>query len=135
MEVMSKPAIICVDDEAIVLSSLLRQLEACFGDDYIYETAENADEALELMEEIADEGTSILIVVSDWLMPGKKGDELLIEAHRKYPGTIKVLLTGQADDDAVDNARQNANLHACLRKPWSDTELTNCIKAALANSY
>ncbi|MGK7910599.1 MAG: response regulator [Synechococcus sp.] len=130
---MPKPAIICVDDEAIVLSSLLRQLEECFGDDYIYETAENAEEALELMEEIADDGTSILIVVSDWLMPGKKGDELLIEAHRKYPSTIKVLLTGQADDDAVNNARQHANLHACLRKPWSNAELTNCIKTALAN--
>ncbi|MGK7906219.1 MAG: response regulator [Synechococcus sp.] len=129
---MTKPAIICVDDEAIILSSLLRQLEEAFGDSYTYETAANADEALELMEEMEEEKTSVLLIVSDWLMPGKKGDELLIEAHRKYPETIKVLLTGQADDDAVDNARQNANLHACLRKPWDSHELANCIKTAIA---
>ena len=129
---MTKPVIVCVDDEAIILSSLLRQLGDCFGDTYTYETAENADEALELLEEMEEDDTSVLLIVSDWLMPGKKGDELLIEAHHKYPNTIKVLLTGQADDDAVDNARTNANLHACLRKPWNSQELTSCIKSALA---
>ena len=128
---MAKPAIVCVDDEAIILNSLLRQLEDCFGDTYTYETAESADEALELMEEMEEDDTSVLLIVSDWLMPGKKGDELLTEAHRKYPNSIKVLLTGQADETAVNNARTNANLHACLRKPWHREELISCIKSAL----
>ena len=38
--------------------------------------------------------------ISDQLMPGMKGHELLIEIHRSSPNTFKILLTGQADERA-----------------------------------
>ena len=53
---MSKPAILCVDDEKVVLQSLRTQLKEAFGDDYIYELAEDADEALEVINELCEEG-------------------------------------------------------------------------------
>lgn len=62
---MSKLAILCVDDEAIILNSLLRQLQSAFDDTYLYETAENAEEALELIEELNEESTDLLVIVSD----------------------------------------------------------------------
>ena len=58
------------------------------------------------------------MVVSDWLMPGIKGDELLIKVHQKYPKIITVMLTGQADVDAVERAVEEADLYCCLYKPW-----------------
>lgn len=128
---MSKKAILCVDDEKIILDSLKSQLKKRFGSCYAYEFAENADEALEVLEEMSEEGVEILVIVSDWLMPGIKGDELLIRVHQMFPGTVKVMLTGQADENAIDNAKQNARLHRCLHKPWSEDELVDTILSGL----
>ena len=131
---MSKAAIICVDDEAIVLDSLKRQLRKAFENQYIYEFAEGADEALEIIEELDEDEINILVIVSDWLMPGVKGDEFLINVHQKFPNIVKVLLTGQADEDAIERAKNHANLHACLYKPWTGEELIETIRSGLAKS-
>ena len=128
---MGKKAILCVDDESMILESLKEQIEKRLGDDYIYETAENAEEGLEVIEELVEEGTEVLIIVSDWLMPGIKGDEFLVEVHKRFPGIVNVMLTGQAQEDAIENAKQNANLHACLFKPWAEDDLINTIKTGL----
>jgi len=129
---MAKPVIICVDDERIILDSLKEQLKELFGKDYIYEVAENADDAMELVEELVEDGHDILIVVSDWLMPGVKGDEFLINLHKKHPKIIKLMLTGQADEEAIQRAKKHANLHKCIHKPWTEEELVEAIKTGIA---
>ncbi len=129
---MTKPVILCVDDERIVLDSLSTQLKSSFGDKYFIEVAEDADEALEVINELSEELSSILVIVSDWLMPGMKGDEFLILVHQKFPKVIKIMLTGQADEVAIQRAKDQANLHSCLFKPWSDQELVEAIKSGLA---
>jgi CheY-like chemotaxis protein len=131
---MSKAAIICVDDEVVVLESLEIELKKAFGSDYIYEFAESADEALEIIEELNEEEVDVLLIISDWLMPGMKGDELLINIHNKYPQLVTVLLTGQADQEAVERAQEQANLHAYLHKPWKSNELIQTIKTGLKKS-
>ncbi len=128
---MAKKAILCVDDEKIILDSLKSQLKKRFGSQYAYEFAENADEAFEVLEEMNEDGVEILVIVSDWLMPGIKGDELLTRVHEMFPGTVKVMLTGQADEQAVENAKQNAGLHRCLYKPWAEDDLVNTIRSGL----
>ncbi len=128
---MSDAVILCVDDEISILKSLEMELQAAFEDQYLYEFAESADEALEIIDELSDNGEQILIIVSDWLMPGMKGDQFLINVHNKYPAIIKVMLTGQADDEAVERAQQYANLYRCLHKPWNTKELISTIKSAL----
>ena len=128
---MPKLAILCVDDEAIILNSLVRQLQTAFDDAYLYETAESADEALEIIEELQSEDTALLVIVSDWLMPGAKGDEFLIEVHQRFPGVVKIMLTGQADPDAVERAQMQANLYTCLEKPWQAQDLIQAIQSAL----
>lgn len=129
---MSKPVILCVDDETVVLKSLKAQLKEAFGDEYSYELAESADEALELIHELAEDSIRFILIVSDWLMPGMKGDDLLILVHQKFPNVIKIMLTGQADDTAIQRAQEQANLHCCLYKPWSEEELVEALKSGLA---
>ena len=132
---MRKPVILCVDDEVVVLNSLKIQLKKEFGDAYLYEVAENADEALEILQEIQEEEKSdILVIVSDWLMPGIKGDEFLILVNQKYPKIVKVLLTGQADEVAIARVKEQGNLHRCLYKPWDRKELVETIKSGLAKN-
>lgn len=129
---MSKPIILCVDDEKVVLKSLKTQLKSAFGNAYLYEIAESPADALELMDEFTEDAISIILIVSDWLMPGMKGDEFLIRVHQKFPKTVKIMLTGQADEEAVKRAFEEANLHRCLQKPWSESELIETIKTALS---
>jgi CheY-like chemotaxis protein len=128
---MSKKAILCVDDEDMILETVKEQLKRRFGQRYLYETANDADEAWEILEELMADQVEVLIVVSDWLMPGTKGDEFLIQVHQKYPKIVKVLLTGQADAVAIARAQTEANLYRCLHKPWSEAELANTILAGL----
>lgn len=130
---MSEAAILCVDDEVTILKSLEIELQDAFGDDYLYEFAESADEALEIIEEFGEDEVQILIIVSDWLMPGMKGDEFLIQVHAIRPEIIKVMLTGQADEDAVERAKSHANLYRYLQKPWKNEELIDTIRSALSN--
>ena len=129
---MSESVILCVDDEEIVSNSLEMQLKEELGDEYIYEFAENAEEALEVIDELDAENIQVLVIVSDWLMPGLKGDEFLIRVHEKFPKIIKILLTGQADEEAVEHARAKANLHKCIFKPWESRDLIDTIKSGLA---
>lgn len=128
---MSELAILCVDDEVVILDSLKEQLKRNFGNQYIYELAESAEEAWEIIEELQEEEIKIILIVSDWLMPGTKGDEFLIQVHQKFPHLIKVMLTGQADEAAIENAKAKANLYACLHKPWTEQQLFQTITSAL----
>ena len=128
---MVKKAILCVDDEKIVLTSLKSQIKKHFGNRYIYEFAESADETWEVIEELYNHGIEILVIVSDWLMPKTKGDELLIDIHKQFPNIVTVLLTGHADQQAIDRCREQANLHRCLFKPWTEQELIETIESGL----
>jgi len=129
---MARPVILCVDDELIVLESLRSQLREAFGDTYLYEIAQDADDALEVINELQEDAINVIVIVSDWLMPGMKGDEFLIQVHQRFPRVIKVMLTGQADEAAIARAREQANLHRCLFKPWSEAELISTIQSGLA---
>ena len=123
--------ILFLDDEKTVLDSLKAQLKKRFGDEFVLEMAESADEAMEVLGELVEDGLDVLVVVSDWLMPGMKGDEFLIQLHKKHPQIVKILLTGQADQDAVERAIREANLHKCLSKPWDEEELIHTIETGL----
>ncbi|MGL4499104.1 MAG: response regulator [Planktothrix sp.] len=128
---MVEKAIICVDDEGFILESILEQLKRKFGNEYIYEGAESAPEALDIIEDLQQQAIEVLIIVSDWLMPEMRGDEFLIEVHRRFPKIIKVMLTGQADEEAIKRAEKHANLYRCIYKPWTEEELAQTIASAL----
>lgn len=131
---MTKSAILCVDDERSILLSLREQIARNFGDRYLYELAESVEEAWEVIEELYEEGIRIIIVISDWLMPNTKGDEFLIQIHRRFPDIVTIMLTGQADEAAIERTKQLANLHACITKPWSERTLIGKIKSGLAKA-
>jgi len=86
---------------------------------------------LELIDELKEDGADIIIIVSDWLMPGIKGDDFLIQVHNKYPDIIKLMLSGQVDPDAVERAKKFANLQRCIYKPWTESELIESIDNAI----
>jgi len=128
---MSKPVIVCVDDEPLVLESLKIELKKAVGDDCIIETAEGGGDALELFDELREEGYEVAVVLSDYIMPDIKGDELLKEIHTISPKTLKIMLTGQADLEAVGNAIRYAKLYRYIAKPWQPEDLSLTVTEAL----
>lgn len=126
----TKPIILCVDDESIILDSLNFLFRNVFEDKFSTEFAESGDEALELIDELLEEEREIAVIISDYLMPGMKGDEFLINAHKKLPYTKKILLTGQADFKAVTNAINSADLYRFISKPWQNEDISLTIQEA-----
>lgn len=132
---MSKPVILCVDDEDMILISLRDQLRNHFSDTYRIEVIESGDEALEVARALLREEIDIPVIVCDQIMPGMKGNELLRHIHALSPKSFNILLTGQADAGAVGDAVNYANLYRYIAKPWEETDLVLTIKEAIRSYY
>lgn len=126
-----KPTILCVDDESTVLVSLKEQLKRVFIEEYRIEVAESAEDALEILAELATEESEIPLVISDQIMPGMKGDEFLVQIHKTHPATLKILLTGQANAEAVGNIVNHGALYRYISKPWEAHDLQLTVQEAL----
>ena len=126
-----KRAIICVDDEVIILMSLKQELTSYFKDKYVFEVAMTPKKALEIIEDLYREGISIGLIITDWLMPGMKGDDFLLEVGEKYKGIKSIIISGHADDEAIDNIKEKINLQAFIQKPWSKSSLIEAIEKSL----
>ena len=128
---MKKPVIICVDDEQTILDSLEIDLLKAFEDKYLIETAQSGEEALELLSELLAEQYEVPLVISDHIMPNMKGDELLRNVHAISPNSLKIMLTGQADLEAVANAINYAKLYRYIPKPWQCDDLKLTVTEAI----
>lgn len=128
---MSNQVILCIDDESIVLDSLKEQIQIGFNGELQVETAESGDEALEIFDELIEDGYEIPVVIADFIMPGMKGDTLLEKFHTVQPTVKKILLTGQASLEGVSNAVNKADLYRFISKPWEKQDLILTIKEAL----
>lgn len=120
-------AIICVDDEKVVLSGIEQQLRREFNGKFILEFAESGEEALSIVDELLEQDISIPLIITDQMMPGMKGSELIQQIKEKSPGTKCFMLTGYAGSDAT-NLVNNPNLAKCFNKPWDNQELMKNIR-------
>ncbi|MBD0341175.1 MAG: PAS domain S-box protein, partial [Microcoleus sp. Co-bin12] len=89
------------------------------------------EEALELLSELLAEQYEVPVVISDQIMPNMKGDELLRSVYAISPNTLKIMLTGQADLEAVANAINYAKLYRYIPKPWQCEDLKLTVTEAI----
>jgi DNA-binding NtrC family response regulator len=118
----AKPRILCVDDEPELLAALALNLRRRF--DVV--TADCALRALELLAERA-----FAAVMSDLRMPGMDGAELLAACRERAPQTVRVMLTGSADDAALASLA-DGTIFKLLRKPCMADTLVATLTAACA---
>ena len=130
---MKKGAILCVDDEPIILLSLVQELKRTFGGELEYEQAMNAEAALKTIEDLEAEGVRVILIISDWLMPGIKGDEFLEIVHERYPGIRAIMITGNASPDDRAGFDRLESLVAVFTKPWDRAKLAEAIRGVLAS--
>ncbi|CAN1209779.1 histidine kinase [Tumidithrix helvetica PCC 7403] len=127
---MHNPTIVCVDDESNVLLTLRNQLMRHFPNCTI-ELAESGTEALDCIDQVLSSGAEIPLVIADQIMPGMKGDALLIELHTRYPQILMVMLTGQARAEDVGNVVNRGSLYRFIAKPWDEMDLNLTVTEAL----
>ncbi len=112
-----------VDDEEIVLGALKR----IFTDEnYRIVTAENAEEGLAILEK-----EPVHLIVSDYKMPGMTGLQFLREVKKRWPQTIRVMLTGYADIKGVMGDISEGVIYKFIAKPWENEDLKMAVKLAL----
>ncbi|MBY7972793.1 response regulator [Vibrio fluvialis] len=127
---MEKLNIICVDDQREVLSAVLQDLEP-LATWLNIEDCESAYEVLDLMDDLDAQGEHIALIISDHVMPGKTGVDLLTEVAEdsRFKGTKKVLLTGQATHSDTINAINAAGIDRYFEKPWNAKTLVECVRS------
>ena len=126
---MSKPNIICVDDQREVLSAIKRELDA-FSTDFNIVECESASEADEVVNELNDENQTIALIICDHIMPGENGIEFLARINKddRFNQTKRMLLTGLASHQDTIKAINEAQIHYYLEKPWDSDELVAVVK-------
>jgi PAS domain S-box-containing protein len=127
---MSKPIILCVDDERNILLILRTQLRQQFPD-YRIEIAESAAEALELIEALRLAGVDLPLVIADQIMPGMKGDAFLVALHARHPEILKIMLTGEAGAENLHDVVNRGSLYRFIAKPWNEADLILTVTEAL----
>ena len=129
-----RQAILCVDDEAVILLAMRQELRRRFGNRYAIETALGAEEAKAVIADTEAEGGKIVLIICDWFMPGNGATDSSSALHAWRPGIKSILMTGQADDDATRKAKEEAGICACIQKPWRAEVLARAIEECLASS-
>lgn len=115
--------VLFVDDEPNVLQSIRRSLRK----DFDVDTAEGGAEALSKMES----NGGYAVIVSDMRMPGMNGVEFLSEAKKRAPDSVRMMLTGNADQQTAVDAVNEGDIFRFLNKPCAQDELTSALNVGL----
>jgi HD-like signal output (HDOD) protein len=117
-----KTRILFVDDEDLALRGLNRLLYP-MRQEWDMEFADNGEKALKLMEIAPFD-----VVVSDMRMPGMNGAELLNEVMKRYPKTVRLILSGYADRELI--LKCVGSTHQYLAKPCDADALKMTVRRA-----
>lgn len=119
--------ILCVDDEQNVLNALRRLF---LDDEYEILIANSGADGLALQEK-----ENAQIIISDYRMPAMTGVEFLREVNKKWPYTVRIVLSGYADMSAIVAAINEGQIYKFIPKPWNDDELKVTVANAVERFY
>jgi CheY-like chemotaxis protein/triacylglycerol esterase/lipase EstA (alpha/beta hydrolase family) len=120
----AEPVLLLVDDDPFMLQMLADAVQA---QGWRVLTAASGPAALEVLAR-----ERVAVIVSDHLMPGMSGAELLAQARRLAPASLRILLSGAHDDPAIAAALASGDADAFQAKPWRADRLLALLHAALA---
>ncbi|MBD3658379.1 MULTISPECIES: ATPase, T2SS/T4P/T4SS family [Marinobacter] len=115
--------LLLVDDEPHILASLRRVFQR---ENYELLFARSAEEAIRILE-----SKPVELIMTDFMMPGMNGSELLREVRERWPQTIRIMLTGHANTDAVMGSIKDGAVYRFILKPWNDDDIRLTIALAL----
>jgi DNA-binding response OmpR family regulator len=120
-----KRRVLVVDDEQPILEILKSFLEL---ERFIVMTAESAEQALELLDQ-----NKVHLIVSDILLPGMSGIELLQKIKENHPNMPVILITGYAGKYGPEDAI-SAGANGYFIKPFKNIELVYTLRQVLRHN-
>ena len=114
-----KNRVLVVDDDAAVLDSVA----ALLGNDYEVLTAPGGEEGLEVLE-----GQRVDVVISDYKMPGMDGLAFLVEVKKRFPDSVRVLMTAYADMNLVIRAMNEGEISRFASKPYKPFDFLRIVE-------
>ncbi len=124
-------AILSVEDDQEALNALRMQLDRNFSDDYLLEFAQNVDEAIAVIDDLIAREVNVILLLSDWFMPGKNADVLVNHIKSKNPNVRVIVLSGQLDIAKAGQMLEERVIDRVIMKPWDEAELVSQIKTFL----
>ena len=122
-----RATILCVDDERNILSALNRLFRPL---GYNVLMADGGNKGLEILE-----SESVDLVISDMRMPHMSGAEFLEQVAKRWPDTIRILLTGYADLQSTVAAVNHGSIYRYVSKPWEDSDLKLAVQHGLERQF
>jgi CheY-like chemotaxis protein len=119
----TRPRILVVDDE----DAILETMTFTFQDDYEVHTSNDPRVALGIL----DERAPFAVVLTDQRMPGMDGVEFLAEVWKRHPTTVRMILTGFSDMQAMIQAINDGHVYAYITKPWEPEDLKQVMRQAV----
>lgn len=117
--------VLIVDDEEMVGKAIGRLLKK-IGVKYVY-----LDSGTEGLKRLETTQKPFSLILSDQRMPGMPGSEFLEKAKKIAPNTIRYLITGYSDVDAITDAVNKGAIHRYVSKPWNSKTLIETIQSGL----
>lgn len=127
--------ILIIDDDAPVLQGIRQDL-SYLEPEFLIETADDAEEASEIVKELCD-NTELAMVLCDHVMPKETGVKFLKRLGSILPENstrpAKVLFTGQAGHEDTIQAINTAQIDHYLAKPWDIEDVKKITKKLLTD--
>jgi signal transduction histidine kinase len=118
-------SILFVDDEELSRNHFARAIRA----DYCVHVAQSADEAIDVLSR---HGAEIAVLVTDYRMPGRDGDDLLRQVAHEYPQIVRILVTAYADKDMLLKTVNSGEVFRILEKPLRTEKVREVLQQAIA---
>lgn len=116
-----KPTVLLIDDE----ERILRSLKMILRSDYRVLSTTEPQQALEYLRQ-----ENVHVIISDQRMPEMLGIELLRQAKEISPNTMRLLLTGYSDLNAIIGSINEGEIYRFISKPWQQEELLSTVEEA-----
>lgn len=114
--------LLVVDDETSILSAMSRIFR---HEHYRILAAQTATEAFDLLARNA-----VQVIISDQRMASMTGTEFFARVRQLYPDTLRIILTGYTELEAVMDAVNRGAVYKFLTKPWEDDQLREHVREA-----
>jgi DNA-binding NtrC family response regulator len=119
-----------VDDEPSMRAALMKVLQLLLG--YSVHLAADAEQALALLDTCE---TAFSVVISDRILPGMSGDDMLVRIAELWPSTPVVLMSGDVGGfRELDSVPPGAGAVRCIKKPFTSQELARVLAEAVTGT-
>ncbi len=122
-------AVICIDDDPMILQVLAFQLDKLLDTKSVFvEYFTNPTTALKEIDTLVEEKIDIIFILVDYQMPEMTGAELIRNIKTKYPSLKCIMLSGQANKFQLEDLEKDNLLEHFIHKPWNEEDLKIAIQ-------